>query len=79
MPWCFVCANIVRRKNHDESEEHQLATARLVVNDADAGYCAFCGLASGRLIELKSCLDLDHARNLAEARKLLERATRRDE
>ena len=43
MPWCFVCANIVLQKNHKESEEHQLATARHVVScDADVGYCLFC-------------------------------------
>ena len=72
MPWCYVCVNNFPRQNHEESEQHQLATARLVVSDADAGYCAFCGLATGRVTELKSCLDLDHAKTLSEARKLLE-------
>lgn len=78
MPWCFVCANNVLRKNHDESEEHQLATARLVVSDADAGYCLFCCEASGNLSKLESCRDSDHAKKLAEARELLERSTTRD-
>ena len=72
MPWCYVCVSNFPRKNHEESEQHQLATARLVASDAEAGYCAFCGLATGRVTELKSCLDLDHAKKLAEARKLLE-------
>ena len=72
MPWCYVCVNNFAQKNHEESEQHQFATARLVISDADAGFCAFCGLATGKVIELKSCLDLDHAKKLAEARKLLE-------
>ena len=78
MPWCFVCGSIVWQENHEESAQHQLAIARLMVSDADAGYCAFCSLASGKLITLKSCRDLAHARKLAEARKSLGRSTRRD-
>lgn len=78
MPWCYVCGNTELRNNHEKSEQHQLATAWLVVSDADAGYCAFCSLASGRLITLKSCRDLEHARELAEVRKLSEGSTKRD-
>ena len=76
MPWVLVCGSIVLGTNHDErkeQEDHQLATACLFVSDAEARYCAFCGLASGKVIEVKFCVDLDHARNLGETRQLLER------
>ncbi len=53
MGWWFNCAKHCVGENHDEREEqddHQRATACLVVAMLEPGYRPFCGLESGQSV-----------------------------